>query len=112
MPQYNVLRILRGAGKTGRSCSEVADRMIHRVPDVTRLLDRLESRGLVVRQREARDRRIVRCWITDAGIHLIAPLDAPMAKLHQDMLGHLGEEKLLQFIQLAEEARTGAKNES
>ena len=112
MPQYNVLRILRGAGKTGRSCSEIADRLIHRVPDVTRLLDRLESRGLVIRQREARDRRIVRCWISDEGLHLIDPLDAPMAEFHEDRLGHLGNEKLKQLIQLVEEARSGANNES
>lgn len=77
-PQYNALRILRGAGKDGHSCGDVGKRMIHRVPDVTRMLDRLEERGLVRRQRQEDDRRIVRVWITPAGERLIAPLDAQL----------------------------------
>ncbi len=109
MQQYNVLRILRGAGEEGRSCSEISERMVHRVPDVTRLLERLEARKVVQRQREVQDRRIVRCWITQDGLDLIATLDAPLAQLHQDALGHLGEQKLHLLIQLAEEARKSLK---
>ena len=78
LPQYNALRILRGAGKEGLSCGEVGARMLHRVPDVTRLLDRLQERGLVRRARQEDDRRVVRVWITPAGKRLIAPLDTAL----------------------------------
>jgi len=104
-PQYNVLRILRGASDKGRTCREVGDRMIVKVPDVTRLLDRLELRGLVERRREDRDRRIVRVRITRAGLDLLRPLDKPIADNHVAQLGHLGERKLRQLIKLLEEAR-------
>jgi DNA-binding MarR family transcriptional regulator len=107
MPQYNALRILRGAGEGGLPCGGLAERMIHRVPDVTRLLDRLEARGLVTRQRETEDRRVVRAWITDKGRQCIAPLDEALVKVHQAQLGHLGERKLRQLIRLLEEARQG-----
>jgi len=88
MPQYNALRILRGAGKDGLSCGEVGQRMLHRVPDVTRMLDRLEERGLVQRQRQEDDRRVVRAWITPAGLALIAPLgDEIEAALDSSLAG-------------------------
>lgn len=106
MPQYNALRILRGAGREGLACREIGARMIHRVPDVTRLLDRLESRGLVQRERELEDRRVVRVRITDEGKALLAPLDEPLASIHKGHLGGLGERKLMQLIRLLEEART------
>lgn len=109
MPQYNVLRILRGAGAEGLPCGGIAGRMVHRVPDVTRLLDRLEARGLVARRRETGDRRVVRVFITASGLRLIAPLDTPLAALHVEMLGGLGERKLKQLIMLLEEARAGLK---
>lgn len=76
MPQYNALRILRGAGPDGLACGELAARMIHRVPDVTRLVNRLEARGLVRRERQPEDRRVVRVWLAGEGARLIAPLDA------------------------------------
>ncbi|MCC6145315.1 MAG: MarR family transcriptional regulator [Candidatus Hydrogenedentes bacterium] len=107
MPQYNALRILRGAGEVGLPCGGLAERMIHRVPDVTRLLDRLESRGLVTRRREAGDRRVVRVWISEPGLKAIAPLDEALVDLHRKQLGHLGERKLRQLIRLIEEARAG-----
>ncbi|MCB1047747.1 MAG: MarR family transcriptional regulator, partial [Calditrichaeota bacterium] len=66
-PQYNVLRILRGAGEQGRSCSEIGERLVARVPDITRLLDRLEASGWVARERSSEDRRVVLTWLTDAG---------------------------------------------
>lgn len=99
-PQYNVLRILRGAGEGGRTCNEIAERMINRVPDVTRLLDRLEARGLLVRQREDGDRRVVRVWITKAGLALIAPLDKPLAELNAESFAALGPRRVEQFIAL------------
>jgi DNA-binding MarR family transcriptional regulator len=111
MPQYNALRILRGAGEGGLPCGGLAERMIHRVPDVTRLLDRLEARGLVRRRRESEDRRVVRAWITDKGRQWIAPLDAALVELHQTQLGHLGERKLKQLVRLLDEVRERGESE-
>lgn len=101
-PQYNVLRILRGADKGGRTCNEIAERMIHRVPDVTRLLDRLEARGLITRQRETTDRRVVRVWLSKSGLALLAPLDAPLAALHQGHYELLGEKRSRQMLEATE----------
>src|ERR1700730_9772877 len=69
--QYNALRILRGAGEGGVACSEMADRMINRDPDITRLLDRLEKRGLARRSRDSKDRRIINAYITREGLQLL-----------------------------------------
>ena len=79
-PQYNVLRILRGARGEDLSCHEVGERMIKRVPDVTRLLDRLEQRGLIERRRCEEDRRVVRTRITAAGLAVVDGLDAPLSR--------------------------------
>lgn len=103
--QYNVLRILRGAGGAGLNASDIGSRMITREPDVTRLLDRLEKRGLVERWRCTEDRRVVWTRITDAGLDLIAGVDAPGAALLQRQLAHLGSERLRLLIELLEEAR-------
>lgn len=99
-PQYNVLRILRGAGPTGLPCGEIGGRLVTRDPDVTRLLDRLEKQGLVTRSRESEDRRVVTTRITDAGVALLATLDDPLAALHRRQLGHLGSERLRQLREL------------
>ena len=72
--QYNALRILRGAGPDGVTCSEIGGRLIERDPDVTRLIDKLEERGLMQRRRDARDRRVYRNAITPAGLELLASL--------------------------------------
>jgi DNA-binding MarR family transcriptional regulator len=77
-PQYNVLRILRGAGPAGLRCAEIADRMITRVPDITRLLDRLVEKGLVDRRRSENDRRAVISLVTPAGLALLDDIDAPL----------------------------------
>lgn len=111
-PQYNVLRILRGSGDEGRTCHEIGERMIQRVPDVTRLLDRLEARGLILRQRETADRRVVRVWASKEGLALIAPLDAPLAELHQrhyDILGEKRAQQVLGAIELLLEATDPGK---
>lgn len=79
LQQYNVLRILRGAGKTGTPTLDIADRMIEMTPGITRLLDKLEAKHLVRRERCPEDRRQVLCWITDRGVRLLAELDGPMA---------------------------------
>src|ERR1700730_5162962 len=79
--QYNVLRILRGA-PDGLACGEIANRMITRDPDITRLLDRLEKRSLISRCRETRDRRTVLASITPEGLNLLARLDEPVQAAH------------------------------
>lgn len=103
--QYNVLRILRGAGEAGASCSEISDRLIKKDSDITRLLDRLEGRELVSRERVARDRRVITVRITKKGLALLAELDAPMARCHHDQLAPLGERKLDTLIKLLGELR-------
>ncbi len=109
--QYNVLRILRGIRQSGAAqgvgCQEIAQRMITRDPDLTRLLDRMEKRGWISRKRSTEDRRIVRTEITEAGLVLLARLDEPVMQVHHKLLQHLGREKLTQLSQLLEQAREG-----
>jgi DNA-binding MarR family transcriptional regulator len=102
--QYNVLRILRGA-PDGLPCGEIASRMITRDPDVTRLLDRLEKRGLIVRWRETKDRRMVMARIKPEGLKVLARLDEPVEQTHRQQLGHLGRERLRELTELLEAAR-------
>jgi DNA-binding MarR family transcriptional regulator len=106
--QYNALRILRGAGDGGRSCSEIAERMINRDPDITRLLDRLERRGLVARRREGQDRRVIITRITPTGLELLHGLDRPIEEFNRKLLGHLGEPHLRSLIKLLQAARERA----
>ncbi len=103
--QYNVLRILRGVGPAGLACQEVAERMITRDPDITRLLDRLEARGLVTRTRDQKDRRVVTVRITPEGLRLLEALDQPIAEVDRQPLQHLGEQRLRALIQLLELTR-------
>ena len=103
--QYNVLRILRGAGPDGLPCGEVAQRMITRDPDVTRLLDRMEKRKLISRCREKRDRRVVCARITSTGEKILAELDPVVIEAHRKQLGHLNADQLKLFIELLELAR-------
>jgi DNA-binding MarR family transcriptional regulator len=103
--QYNVLRILRGAEPEGLACRGIGERMISRDPDVTRLLDRLEDRGLVARTRGREDRRVVTTRITDDGLRILGKLEAPIADLHARQLGHLGAARLRTLIDLLEQAR-------
>ncbi|MGH9498062.1 MAG: MarR family winged helix-turn-helix transcriptional regulator [Terriglobales bacterium] len=103
--QYNVLRILRGSPE-GLACGEVACRMITRDPDVTRLLDRLEKRGLVARCRETKDRRTVMVRITPEGLKVLARLDGPVQAGHRQQLGHLGQERLRALAGLLQAARS------
>jgi DNA-binding MarR family transcriptional regulator len=97
--QYNVLRILRGAADE-LPCGEIANRMITRDPDVTRLLDRLEKRELISRCREAKDRRTVMVQITPEGLKLLARLDEPVLAAHRKQLGHLGQNRLHTLTEL------------
>jgi DNA-binding MarR family transcriptional regulator len=102
--QYNVLRILRGAGQA-IPCGEVSKRMITRDPDVTRLLDRLEKRGLISRIRQTEDRRTVLAGITPEGLKLLARLDRPVQEAHRRQLGHLGPKRLQTLADLLRVAR-------
>lgn len=92
--QYNVLRILRGAGAEGLCRNEVGARLVTQVPDVTRLLDRMEDTGLISRQRGSADRRYVTTRITRKGLELVDKLDKPMRALLQTLLGHVSEKSL------------------
>src|SRR5271170_450207 len=103
--QYNVLRILRGAPE-GLPCGEIASRMITRDPDVTRLLDRLEKRGLISRCRETKDRRTVMTRIAPAGLKLLDGLDDPIRDAHRKQLGRLGPKRLRTLAELLRMARS------
>lgn len=103
--QYNVLRILRGAGETGLPTLEIAERMIEETPGITRLLDRLESKALVTRARCDKDRRRVWCRITPQGLDLLRQLDAPLQKADEAALQSLGNHDLEQLIELLDKAR-------
>jgi DNA-binding MarR family transcriptional regulator len=103
--QYNVLRILRGAPE-GLPCGEIANRMITRDPDVTRLLDRLEQRELISRCRETKDRRTVRARIAPEGLKLLARLDEPVQAAHRKQLGHLGRQRLQALAELLRISRS------
>jgi DNA-binding MarR family transcriptional regulator len=105
-PQYNVLRILRGVGGCGLPTTEIGARMITRVPDVTRLVDRLEAAGLVERCRIAEDRRVVQVKITSKGLASLAGLDEPLTALNRKLLRHMTRKELAELIRLLEKART------
>jgi DNA-binding MarR family transcriptional regulator len=92
--QYNVLRILRGAGEEGLICSEISERMVTKESDITRLLDRLENRLFITRERPANNRRIVIARITGEGLNLLAELDTPVDDCNIALLGHIGQENL------------------
>jgi len=103
--QYNVLRILRGAPE-GLPCGEIANRMITRDPDITRLLDRLEKRALISRCRETKDRRMVTARITAEGLKLLGRLDESVEAGHRKQLGHLGRDRLRALSELLQVARS------
>lgn len=103
--QYNVLRILRGAGKNGISCREIGERMINRESDITRMLDRLEARDLIKRERQTEDRRVVLTFITDEGLGVLKELDRPVKELHKNQLGHMTERELASLSKLLRKAR-------
>lgn len=103
--QYNVLRVLRGAGSGGLACGQVGERLIRHDPDVTRLVDRLARRGFVARARERTDRRVVRTRITPRGLELLASLDRPVDALHERHLGYMSESQLASLSSLLERAR-------
>ena len=104
--QYNVLRILRGSEPNGLCRNELRDRMLTRMPDMTRLLDRLEEAGLVARERQDEDRRMVRSRISSAGIELLADLDNVTQDEEKRRFGHLNDQQLRTLIDLLALARS------
>jgi DNA-binding MarR family transcriptional regulator len=105
LQQYNVLRILRGAGPDGLPTLEIAERMIEQAPGITRLLDRLERKKLVRRERGLADRRRVTCGITDLGLDLLARLDRPVERLDEAVLGSLGPGEQERMVRLLDRLR-------
>lgn len=105
---YNVLRILRGAGATGLPSQEIGNRLVTRVPDVTRLVDRLERSGLVRRSRTAEDRRVVIVAVTTDGLELLKVIDQPILDLQRSLLGHLDPQEMQTLSTLLAKARRGS----
>jgi len=101
--QYNVLRILRGAEPQGLPCRVIADRMISRDPDMTRLLDRLEKQGYITRERQTDDRRVIKTRITAEGLKQLKKLDQPVHELHQSQFHHMTAARLKQLAELLDE---------
>jgi MarR family transcriptional regulator, organic hydroperoxide resistance regulator len=103
--QYNVLRILRGAQADGLPCRVISERMISHDPDMTRLLDRMEKRGLISRERQKNDRRVVKARITSGGLELLRTLDQPVHDLHKRQFRHMSAARLRLLAELLEEVQ-------
>jgi MarR family transcriptional regulator, organic hydroperoxide resistance regulator len=101
--QYNVMRILRGAEPEGLACSTIAERMISHDPDMTRLLDRMEKRNLITRERQKDDRRVVKTRITSGGLELLKRLDPPIRELHKRQFAHMGSARVKVLADLLDE---------
>jgi MarR family transcriptional regulator, organic hydroperoxide resistance regulator len=101
--QYNVLRILRGAEPEGLACSDIGERMISHDPDMTRLLDRMEKRSLITRQRQTDDRRVVKTRITSKGLDFLRRLDQPVRELHKRQFRHIPAARLKALAVLLEQ---------
>jgi MarR family transcriptional regulator, organic hydroperoxide resistance regulator len=110
--QYNVLRILRGAGPEGLPCKSVGDRMISHDPDMTRLLDRMEKRGLISRERQKDDRRVIKTRVTPQGLEILKKLDTPVREMHKGQFAHMSVARLKQLVELLEEIRKRESEES
>ena len=107
LSQYNILRILRGAREEGLPCGEITERMVRRDPDLTRLLDRLETRGLVSRERGTADRRVVLAKVTPEGLRLLDALEASVNTATKAALSHMQASRLKALNELLDEARGG-----
>jgi DNA-binding MarR family transcriptional regulator len=101
--QYNVLRILRGAEPAGLPCKGIGDRMISHDPDMTRLLDRMEKRELIRRERQTDDRRVIKTRITGQGLEVLKKLDAPVLHLHQEQFRNIGAARLKDLVATLED---------
>jgi len=103
--QYNVLRILRGAGETGATCSQIGERLLTRDPDITRLLDRMEARGLMTRERSREDRRVVMTRISETGLALVGRIDEPLRAMSKSRLRKFGRDALAGLVAELERIR-------
>jgi DNA-binding MarR family transcriptional regulator len=101
--QYNVLRILRGAEPAGLACKGISDRMISHDPDMTRLLDRMDKRGLITRERQTDDRRVVKTRITAQGLEILKKLDQPIQQLHERQFRDMSQTRLKALASALEE---------
>jgi DNA-binding MarR family transcriptional regulator len=101
--QYNALRILRGAGDGGVTCGQLAERMLTRDPDITRLIDRLERAGWATRQRDGADRRVVTTRITGAGLEVLAGLDAEVGEFDRGLFARVDDSRLRQLVEILQE---------
>lgn len=110
MQQYNVLRILRGVHPHSLPTLEIGERLIEKMPGVTRLLDRLEEKGLVRRERDLQDRRLVNCWVTKDGLTLLAELDAPVLDADELFMKHLTKKEVRALIELLDRVRSYASS--
>ena len=106
--QYNMLRILRGGGAEGVTCTQACERMLSPDPDITRLLDRMEARKLLRRERSREDRRVVVSWIAPEGEALLAAIEEPLRDLFKTALGHVGQRRLAELIETLETLRKEA----
>lgn len=105
--QYNVLRILRGAGEAGLPTLEIGGRMLEQAPGITRLLDRLEAKGMVRRERCPQDRRQVLCWLTPPGLSMVEQLDEPIDTADREAVAMLCTEDQEQLLNLLAAIRAG-----
>jgi DNA-binding MarR family transcriptional regulator len=103
--QYNVLRILRGAGEHGLRCSEIGERLVSSDPDITRLLDRLQKQKLIRRKRDAKDRRVIYTTISAEGLRLLKEMDPLVNDGVKQLLKHMSREKITTLVALLEEIR-------
>jgi DNA-binding MarR family transcriptional regulator len=103
--QYNVLRLLRAQRPKAIATLQLAERLVSRAPDITRMLDKLESRGWIERRRDERDRRTVRVAILPSGVALLRQIDKPLAECHRQQLGHLSSTDLERLTRLLRKAR-------
>jgi DNA-binding MarR family transcriptional regulator len=103
--QYNVLRLLKSEHPEPLPTLGLAARLVTHAPDITRMLDKLEVRGLIARERRAENRRVVRVSITDEGLALVKQIDKPLRECHQQQLGHLSEGQLKELVKLLQLAR-------
>ena len=108
--QYNVLRILRGAGDGGLRCSDIGERLVSSDPDITRLLGRLQKQKLIRRKRDPKDRRVIYATITPDGLRLLKEMDPVLSDHIKQLLKHMSREKLTTLVALLEEVREVISN--
>lgn len=114
--QYNVLRILRGAGPEGLTCSQIGERMLTADPDITRLLRRLKALKMIHQHRDRSDRRVVQTVVSDAGLRLLKEMDPVVNRAPEELLGHMSAAEIADLTRLLERARercgSAAENEA